>query len=222
MSLGCVRRRKIDTGAELIASACTILNLPNVFLMLILSANRKKITKYKRSEYGVKYNIRKDYVPTIAVLETLTLAAVAYFLYTLVNPYFFVNTPDFSNYVKIIIDVASTMLIRPMAGEDIANGEILIDGGKIAGIGVKVDAPEDAEIIDAEGRLVTPGIVEAHCHTGDSARAIGISPDHNEKNDPLTPSHSTATKTASMWQWQVKNSLTKILTNPLAMVNSSM
>ena len=25
--------------------------------------------------------------------------------------------------------------IRPMAGEDIANGEILIDGGKIAGIG---------------------------------------------------------------------------------------
>ena len=59
--------------------------------------------------------------------------------------------------------------IRPMAGEDIANGEILIDGGKIAGIGVKVDAPEDAEIIDAEGRLVTPGIVEAHCHTGDSA-----------------------------------------------------
>lgn len=77
--------------------------------------------------------------------------------------------------------------IRPMAGEDIANGEILIDGGKIAGIGVKVDAPEDAEIIDAEGRLVTPGIVEAHCHTGDSARAIGISPDHNEKNDSLTP-----------------------------------
>ena len=43
--------------------------------------------------------------------------------------------------------------IRPMAGEDIANGEILIDGGKIAGIGVKVDAPEDAEIIYAEGRL---------------------------------------------------------------------
>ena len=89
---------------------------PNVFLMLILSANRKKITKYKRSEYGVKYNIRKDYVPTIAVLETLTLAAVTYFLYTLVNPYFFVNTPDFSNYVKIIIDVASTMLIPFMAG----------------------------------------------------------------------------------------------------------
>lgn len=36
--------------------------------------------------------------------------------------------------------------IRPMAGEDIANGEILIDGGKIAGIGVKVDAPEDARL----------------------------------------------------------------------------
>lgn len=116
MSLGCVRRGKIDTSAELIASACTILNIPNVFLMLILSANRKKITKYKRSEYGVKYKIRKDYVPTVAVIEVLTLAASVFFLYLLVNPYFFGGEIDFSNYVQIIIDVASTMLIPFMVG----------------------------------------------------------------------------------------------------------
>ena len=47
--------------------------------------------------------------------------------------------------------------IRPMAGEDIANGEILIDGGKIAGIGVKVDAPEDAEIARA-ARIIAAAI----------------------------------------------------------------
>ena len=36
--------------------------------------------------------------------------------------------------------------IRPMAGEDIANGEILIDGGKIAGIG------KHDELLEQKGR----------------------------------------------------------------------
>lgn len=116
MSLGCVRRRKIDTSAELIATVCTVLNLPNVFLMWILSANRKKITKYKRSENGVKYNIRKDYVPTISVIEVLTLAGCAYYLYAPIYNFFFVNKPDFSDYVSIIVFVATTLLIPFMAG----------------------------------------------------------------------------------------------------------
>lgn len=77
--------------------------------------------------------------------------------------------------------------IKPMAGQDIPNGQILIVDGKIAALGAQIDAPRDALTLDAQGRLLTPGLVEAHCHTGDSARAIGSSADHNEKNDPLTP-----------------------------------
>ena len=55
--------------------------------------------------------------------------------------------------------------IKTMASEPIENGCLLIgDDGKILDIGKNIVAPEEAEIIDAKGRLVTPGCVEAHCH----------------------------------------------------------
>ena len=45
--------------------------------------------------------------------------------------------------------------VKTMAGEDIPCGAVLIgDDGKIAAVGENVTAPEGAEIIDAEGRLV--------------------------------------------------------------------
>ena len=70
--------------------------------------------------------------------------------------------------------------IKTMAGEDIENGSILVgDDGRIAAIGASVDVPADAEIIDAEGRLVTPGLIDAHAH-------LGLK-EPNEKVDPLTP-----------------------------------
>jgi imidazolonepropionase-like amidohydrolase len=79
--------------------------------------------------------------------------------------------------------------IKPMVGEDIENGSILLgDDGKIAAIGADIEAPEGAEIIDAEGKLVTPGCVEAHCHIGLHNEAVGWEGrDYNESVDPLTP-----------------------------------
>ena len=57
--------------------------------------------------------------------------------------------------------------IKTMVGEDIENGSILIgEDGRLAAIGEDIEAPAEAEIIDAHGCLVTPGIVEAHCHNG--------------------------------------------------------
>ena len=48
--------------------------------------------------------------------------------------------------------------IKTMIGDDIPNGTVLIgNDGKIAAIGLTVAIPEGAEVIDAEGRLVTPG-----------------------------------------------------------------
>ena len=79
--------------------------------------------------------------------------------------------------------------IKSMAGQDIPNGSILIhDDGKIAAIGADLTPPEGAQIIDAEGRLVTPGCVEAHCHIGlhnEAMRWEGA--DYNESADPITP-----------------------------------
>lgn len=79
--------------------------------------------------------------------------------------------------------------IKPMVGDDIENGSILLgDDGKITAIGADIEAPEGAEVIDAEGKLVTPGCVEAHCHIGLHNEAVGWEGrDYNESIDPITP-----------------------------------
>jgi imidazolonepropionase-like amidohydrolase len=46
----------------------------------------------------------------------------------------------------------------------IENGIILIRGGKIAAVGTAVAVPEDAQVIDAAGQFVMPGIIDAHSH----------------------------------------------------------
>ena len=78
--------------------------------------------------------------------------------------------------------------IKTMAGADILNGCLLIEDGKIAAVAPEIDAPVGAKVIDAQGRLLTPGCVEAHCHIGldnQSMRWEGM--DYNEIVDPLTP-----------------------------------
>ena len=79
--------------------------------------------------------------------------------------------------------------IKTMAGDDIAGGSVLVgDDGKIAAVGADIDAPAGAQIIDAEGRLVTPGCVEAHCHIGVFNTAMRWEgADYNERTDPVTP-----------------------------------
>ena len=79
--------------------------------------------------------------------------------------------------------------IKPMVGEELENGCVLIgDDGKIAAIGAEIAAPEGAQVIDAEGRLVTPGCVEAHCHVGLHGQCLRWEgADYNESTDPLTP-----------------------------------
>ena len=79
--------------------------------------------------------------------------------------------------------------MKPMVGDDIENGCVLIDdAGKIAAVGKDLAAPENCTVIDAEGRLVTPGCVDAHCHIGLHNEAVGWEGrDYNEIVDPITP-----------------------------------
>ncbi len=79
--------------------------------------------------------------------------------------------------------------IQTMAGQEYANGCVLIgDDGKIVAVGEALEAPEGALIIDAQGRLVTPGCVEAHCHIGLDNEGIGWEGrDYNEIVEPITP-----------------------------------
>ena len=78
--------------------------------------------------------------------------------------------------------------IKTMAGPDLENGCVLLgDDGKILAVDVDIEAP-GAQVIDAQGRLVTPGCVDAHCHIGLDNEACGWEGhDYNEMADPITP-----------------------------------
>lgn len=66
--------------------------------------------------------------------------------------------------------------------------DILIVDGKIKKIGKNIEAKTDA-VIDATGKMVYPGFVEAHCHIAITGRAGqgGNGSDFNEYADVLTP-----------------------------------
>lgn len=77
--------------------------------------------------------------------------------------------------------------IYTMAGQIIEDGSILIENGKIAAIGNDLQAPETARIIDAGGRMVLPGMIDAHSHLGMVESAIGMEgSDGNEATAPNT------------------------------------
>ncbi|HEY7475138.1 MAG TPA: amidohydrolase family protein, partial [Vicinamibacterales bacterium] len=46
----------------------------------------------------------------------------------------------------------------------IPNGTIVLRDGKIAAVGANVDVPAGAEVYDATGKFVSPGIIDAHSH----------------------------------------------------------
>ncbi len=79
-------------------------------------------------------------------------------------------------------------LVKPISGPDIPEGDVLVERGKIAAVGRKLKAPANCRVIDARGLLVTPGLVEAHCHVGlhgEASRWEGN--DINESSSPVTP-----------------------------------
>ena len=55
------------------------------------------------------------------------------------------------------------------------NGQILVEGSKIAAVGDAVKAPADAQVIDANGRVAMPGLINAHHHLY-SSFARGFAP----------------------------------------------
>ena len=78
--------------------------------------------------------------------------------------------------------------IKTITNGDIPEGEILIHEGKILSVGKDLDIPEGCEIVDASGKLITPGLIDAHTHIGLDESAIRWEgADYNEMSDPVTP-----------------------------------
>ncbi|MBI3790946.1 MAG: amidohydrolase family protein [Gemmatimonadetes bacterium] len=71
--------------------------------------------------------------------------------------------------------------VLPISGPAIPNGTVVMRGGKIVAVGANVSIPAGAEIVDARGKYVMPGVIDA-------ATQIGLeATDQNEASDPVTP-----------------------------------
>jgi imidazolonepropionase-like amidohydrolase len=70
----------------------------------------------------------------------------------------------------------------------IEKGTVLIENGRIVALGKDVNIPGGAEVYDATGKVVMPGLIDAHCHTGIFADGVGSNEyDGNEMTEPVTP-----------------------------------
>jgi imidazolonepropionase-like amidohydrolase len=78
--------------------------------------------------------------------------------------------------------------IYTMAGQILDGGTILVEAGKIKAVGADLAVPAEAEVIDAQGKYVLPGIIDAHTHIGIFEQGIGFEgADGNERTNPATP-----------------------------------
>jgi len=66
--------------------------------------------------------------------------------------------------------------IHTAAGAPIRNGTIVVRDGKIAAIGTNVSVPSGARVIEAAGKVVTPGMIDNHSHIGAKVTDLNDSP----------------------------------------------
>ena len=57
--------------------------------------------------------------------------------------------------------------IKPIVGPELPNGCLLAEDGRITAVAPHIDAPEGCTVIDAGGRLLTPGFIDLHAHFRD-------------------------------------------------------
>lgn len=73
------------------------------------------------------------------------------------------------------------------AGNEIESGDILIENGRISAIGQGLEAPEGADIVNAAGRFITPGVIDIHSHLGNyPSPQVDAHSDGNEMTQPNT------------------------------------
>lgn len=78
--------------------------------------------------------------------------------------------------------------VLTMAGKRYEEGLVIIDKGKIREVGPYRKPPADVEVIDVSGKVVMPGLIDAHTHLGIGEDGLGWEGrDYNEMTDPITP-----------------------------------
>jgi imidazolonepropionase-like amidohydrolase len=82
--------------------------------------------------------------------------------------------------------VHATIWSADAKGTRLEDATLLMRDGRIAALG-KVDIPPGVQVIDAGGRVVTPGLIDAHSHLGVYASPeVPAHADGNEATSPIT------------------------------------
>ena len=81
--------------------------------------------------------------------------------------------------------------------------DLLVVDGKVQSLGASINAPADAEIVDAAGKILFPSFIDVHTHLREPGYewketvATGLSPPHTAGSEPSsawrTPIRSTTT-----------------------------
>ncbi|MEM3699928.1 MAG: amidohydrolase [Candidatus Bathyarchaeia archaeon] len=102
--------------------------------------------------------------------------------------------------------------------QTIPKGVIIFDEGKILEVGKDLKIPEKAEIVEAEGKYISPGLVDGHSHIGMTTE--GLDWEYGDANDfysPLTP-HLRAIDAVNLFDPGFKDALeggvTTVYTGP--------
>lgn len=80
--------------------------------------------------------------------------------------------------------------IYTMAGKIWERGTLLCEKGKITAVGeiAAINLPQDAEVVDLQGKTVLPGFIDAHTHLGILEEVYQEEGDDlNEYTEPITP-----------------------------------
>jgi len=87
-----------------------------------------------------------------------------------------------------MLQAITNVRIKTITGPEIKRGVVLIEDGKIKAVASQLTVPSGAEVIAGRGWLLTPGLIDAHCHLGIGEEGIGFEgEDYNEMTDPVTP-----------------------------------
>lgn len=101
--------------------------------------------------------------------------------------------------------------VHTAAGAPIVNGTIVVRDGRIAAVGRDVPVPAGARVIEASGKVITPGMIDEHSHIGTrpndlNDRPMIIGPQHRfldalDLDDPA-------------WRDAVKGGVTTLTSGP--------
>jgi imidazolonepropionase-like amidohydrolase len=80
--------------------------------------------------------------------------------------------------------------VVPISADPIEKGTVLIENGVITAVGKRVRVPKEATVIDATGKWVLPGFIEAHGHVGIHEEANGNA--GNDTNEMTNPNMAAA------------------------------